>query len=391
MRGFNSYMASGKKSVIELTPHVILTNNGVSFFMDKGYKLSKISMADGSEQYGVKLAKVSPNSFQHMLRIGYLSRLEIARPEFTSVRSDLMDLSKLIMFGFMYKQFDQVLFDMLIGSSMIKDWNRANPGNIIDEQTKINDAFLNDVLAQNADQLKSIRKAITAPLLERIATDTSLQADEKNVMIFLADRYLDNTRPFIWFILTRFSSDSDHKELIQRTRKHLDLYIRRSRIADFITLLLMELAISAETLNMMSFAERIYGEGTDTKLLLYDPVKREALMKAMEKSDTDITIEWRIGNSNASSIGTEKKLELIIYNREAEYLELKEKVEEKMKSGSGVSLGQFYKSTSAGNAEMGLLYLGYLQDECDKVSMRFTSRVGEARSGVPSVTLTVQF
>lgn len=391
MRGFDSYMASGKKSVIELTPHVILTNNGVSFFMDKGYKLSKISMADGSEQYGVKLAKVSPNSFQHMLRIGYLSRLEIARPEFTSVRSDLMDLSKLIMFGFMYKQFDQVLFDMLIGSSMIKDWNRANPGNIIDEQTKINDTFLQDVLAQNADQLKSIRKAITAPLLERIATDTSLQADEKNVMIFLADRYLDNTRPFVWFILTRFSSDSDHKELIQRTRKHLDLYIRRSRIADYITLLLMELAISAETLNMMSFAERIYGEGTDTKLLLYDPVKREALMKAMEKSDTDITIEWRIGNSNASSIGTEKKLELIIYNREAEYLELKEKVDEKMKSGSGVSLGQFYKSTSAGNAEMGLLYLGYLQDECEKVSMRFTSRVGEARSGIPSVTLTVQF
>jgi len=223
-------MASGKKSSIDLTPHVILTNNGVGFFMDKGYKLSRISMADGSEQYGIKMAKVSPNSFQHMLRIGYLSQLEIARPEFTTVRSDLMDFSKLIVFGFLYKQFDQVLFDMLIGSSMIKDWNRANPGNIIDEKTKINDKFLNDVLAQNAEQLKSIRKAITAPLLERIATDTTLQADEKNVMIFLADRYLEHTRPFIWFILTRFSSDIEHKELIQRTRKQLDLYIRRSKI-----------------------------------------------------------------------------------------------------------------------------------------------------------------
>ena len=114
-------------------------------------------------------------------------------------------------------------------------------------------------------------------------------------------------------------------------------------------------------------------------------------MKAMEKSNTDLTIAWKIGNSSSSSIGTEKKLELIIYNREAEYLELKEKVEEKMKSGSVVSLGQFYKGTSADNAEMGLLYLGYLQDECDKVGMRFTSRVGEARSGVPSITLTVQF
>jgi len=384
-------MSSGKKAVIDLPPHVILTDDGVGFFMDKGYKLSKLTMADGSEQYGVKLAKVSPNSFQHMLRIGYISRLEIVRPEFTSVRSDLMDLSKLIVFGFLYRQFDQVLFDMLIGSSMIKDWNRANPGNIIDEKTKINDTFLNKVLSKHADQLKSIRKAVISPLLENIASDSSLQADEKNVMIFLADRYLDHTRPFIWFILTKFSSDMEHKELIQKTRKLLELYIRRSRIADYLTLLLMELALSAETLNMMSFAERVYGEGTDTRMLIFDPQKRDALAKAMEKAEANLTVAWRIGNPSSLSIGTENKLELIIYNREAEYLELKEKVEEKMKSGSSVSLGQFYKSTSAGNAEMGLLYLGYLQEECDKVGMRFTSRAGENRSGVPSITLTVQF
>lgn len=384
-------MASGRKPLIDLSPHVVLTQSGVGFFMDKGYKLSKITMADGSEQYGVKLAKVSPNSFQHMLRIGYLSRLEVARPEFTSVRSDLMDFSKLIVFGFLYRQFDQSLFDLLIGSNMIKEWNRSNPGNIIDEQTKINDSFLNQVLEDNADQVKAIRKAITRPLLERIVEDPNLQADEKNVNIFLADKFLDHTRPFVWFILTRFNSYDEHKELIQEVRRQLDLHIRRAKIADYLTLLLMELAISAETLSMVSFAERAYGEAVDATALLFDPGKRETLIKAMEKAGTDLTIAWRIGNSTVSSIGTEKKLELIIYNRDAEYLELKEKVEEKMKSGSGVSLGHFYKSTGAGNAEMGLLYLGYLQEECDKVGMRFTSRVGEGRNGVPSIVLTVQF
>jgi hypothetical protein len=384
-------MASGKKTVIELPSHVILTNTGVSFFMDNGHKLGKITMADGSEQYGVRLAKISPPTFQHMLRIGYLARLEVARPEFTSVRSDLMDLSKLIFFGFLYRQFDQLLFDMLINSPMIKVWNRSNPGNIIDEQTKINDTFLNEVLSQNEQQVQEIRKAISAPIVAGIASNQSLQADEKNTMIFLVDKYLDYTRPFVWFILSRFSSDPDHKELIPLARKHLELYIRRSKLADYLTLLLMELANSAETLNMASFAERLYGDGFDAKVMLFDPVKREKLFKAMEKSNTNLSIAWRIGNASSSSIGTEKKLELTIYNREAEYLELKEKVEEKMKAGSDISLGQFYNSTTAGNAEMGLLYLGYLQDECDKVGIRFTSRVGEARSGVPSITLTVQF
>lgn len=384
-------MASVKKPVLNLAPHVILTNSGAGFFMDRGHKLSRITMADGTEQFGVKMAKVSPASFQHMLRIGYLSRLEVTRHEFSTVRSDLMDFSKLIIFGFLYRQFDQTVFDLLIGSSMIKDWNRANPGNIIDAQTKINDTYLNEVLSRNSAQMSSIRKAITGPLLEHVAGDTTLQADEKNIMIFLADKYLDFIRPFVWFILTRFSSDQDHKLLVQEIRKRLDLYIRRSRIADYMTLLLMELAISSETLNIFSYAEKAYGEGVDIQAMLYDPAKRETLLKALEKSGKNLTISWRIGNSNTSSIGTEKKLELIIYNSEADYLELKEKVEEKMKAGSGISLGQFYKSTSAGNAEMGLLYLGYLQEECDKVGLRFTSRVSEARSGVPSVIVTIQF
>lgn len=384
-------MAGVKKPIIELEPHVILTTSGAGFFMNNGYSLSKISMADGSVQYGVKLAKVSPGSFQHMLRIGYLSRLELSRPEFTTVRSDLMDLSKLIVYGFLYRQFDQVLFDMLIGSSMIKEWNRANPGNIIDEQTKINDSYLNDVLSQNAKQLKLIKKAIAKPLTERIASDSSLNPDEKNTTIFMADKFLNSVRPFVWFILTRFSSYEDHKVLIQESQKILEQFTKKARIADYLTLLLMELAVSAETLNMISFAEKLYGEGLDAKTLLYDQEKRESLLKGMKKVDANFTIAWRVGNPNSSSIGTDKKIEMTIYNREAEYLDLKEKVEEKLKSGSIVSLNQFYKSTSAGNAEMGLLYLGYLQDECDKVGMRFTSRVGEARSGVPSITLTVQF
>ena len=98
----------------------------------------------------------------------------------------------------------------------------------------------------------------------------------------------------------------------------------------------------------------------------------------MRQAQAFLSIAWKVGNTYSSSIGTDKKLELTIYNREAQYLELKEKVDEKMKNGSGVSLAQFYQSTTAGNPEMGLLYLGYLQDECDKVGMRLTSRVSEA-------------
>lgn len=384
-------MSSHKNKVINLTPHVLLTNTGVGFFVEKGYSIKKIQTADGSEQYGVRLAKVQPTSLQHMIRIGYLSRLELNRPEFSSVRPDLMDLSKLVIFGLMYRQFDRVLFDMLIESPLIKDWNRNNPLNIIDNKTRINDSYLNDVLSRNADQFKSMRKAITAPLLDKIASDKSLQADEKNAMIFLADRYLDYSRPFVWFILTQFSDSENHKDLIKQTRLHLDLYIRRSKIADYLTLLLMELAGSAETLNLIAFAERTQGRRADIRALQFDSVKRESMMKAMKKADTNLTLAWRVGDLHSYSIGTENKFELIIYNRDSAYAEIREKMEENLSSRKGVSLESFYKSMTAGNSEMGLLYLGYLQEECTKVGMRFTSRVSTEKDGIPSIILTVQF
>ena len=384
-------MPSTKKPTIELSPRVILTDSGVGFFMNKGHKLSKISMADDTVQYGVKMAAVSPQSFQHMLRIGYISSLEVARPEFTTIRSDLMDFSKLIVYGILYRHFDQVIFDQLLNSALIKEWNRSNPSNIIDERTKINDGFLQDALAKNADKIKAMRRAIADPILRSVADDITLQADEKNAKIFMTDRFLDHTRPFVWFILMRFSSSPHHKALLDEVRSTLDLYIRRSRIADYLTLLLMELAISAETINLTAFGERTYGKEANIPAMLYDPAKREELLKAMEKARADLTVAWRIGNPHSSSIGNDRKMELSIYNREAGYQELKEQVEEKMKSGAGVSIGQFYQTGSAGNSQMGLLYLGYLQEECDKVGMRFSSRVSEARSGVPLITLKLQF
>ncbi len=384
-------MAGAKKTGIQLSPHVILTDNGVGFFMDKGYKLRKINTAEGIPQYGVKLAQVSPSSFQYMLKAGYLSRLELCRPEFTSVRSDIMDFSKLIAYGLLYMHFDQVLFDKLVNSSFIREWNRANPKKVIDAQTRINDAYLKSVLSDNAAQIKSIRKAISSPILRKVGSDNSLQADEKNIMIFLTDRLLDNIRPFTWFILSRFNSLDDHKLLVHETRRQLDNYLQRSKIVDYLSLLLMELAISAETLNMTSFARKKYGQTTDIHQLLFDPERKKLLIQDLEQAEANLTLAWSIGDPLFSAPGTGKKLELTIYNREAPYAELREKVQENIKSAREVPLSRFYKGSTAGNAEMGLLYLGYLQDECDKVGIRLVSQVGEGRDGVPFISVILRF
>jgi len=384
-------MAFLKKPHIELETKAILTNDGVGFFVNKGYKLKKISTADGGIQFGIRLAKISPNSLQRMIRIGYFSGLETSHVEFTTVRSDLIDLSKLIIFAFFYKRFDKEIFDILINSPLIKFWNRTNPGKAIDERTKVNDSNLKRILLKNSDRLKSIRKAITAPVVKTIVSDSSLLADEKNVMIFLSDRFLDNSRSFTWFILMKFFSDKELEPLIRRMRERLTLYIRRSSVADYLTLLLTELMTSAETLNIQNFAKRDGVFRISSEELLRDSTKRNSLLEAMKAEKKDLVIGWRFANPHATSINSDDKLQLVVYGSEVDYLDFKEKFDEGVKSESSISLQEFYHNTSVGNPELGLQYQDYLREACSEVGLRFTSKVGMIRGDVPSITLTVRF
>jgi len=381
-----------KKNYIDLETKAILTNDGVGFFVNKGYKLRKISTIGGRIQFGVRLTKISPDSLQHMIRIGYFSSLETSHVEFTTVRSDLMDLSKLVIFGFLYKRFDKEVFDMLINSSFVRVWNRANPGGVIDERTKIRDSSLRNELLKDSTLLRSIRKSITAPVVKSIMSNNSLMADEKNAMIFLSEKFLNNTRPFIWFILMKFSRDKSCEALIGRIRERLALYIRRSPIADYLTLLLAELMMSEEALNMQNFAKRggVFGM-MSAEEILHDPAKRKSLIEAMKTAKIGLIIGWRFGNPSVTSIKPDDKLQVVVYNNEANYLVSKEKFGEGAESENSVSLQEFYQNTSVGNPELGLQYQGYLREACSKVGLRFTSKVDVIQNDVPLITLTVRF
>ena len=76
-------------------------------------------LADNIEEYGVSLNNFSPQTIQHMILVGYISKLEISVPEFASCRQDVLDLSKLIVFSLLYKQFDRAVFSSLIECSYI--------------------------------------------------------------------------------------------------------------------------------------------------------------------------------------------------------------------------------------------------------------------------------
>ena len=69
-----------------------------------------------------------------MMHLDYVSKLEISMPEFGSSRQEIMDLSKLIVFSVLYKQFDRQILTALLETNCIRHHNRTNPAQLLDEK-----------------------------------------------------------------------------------------------------------------------------------------------------------------------------------------------------------------------------------------------------------------
>lgn len=381
-----------KKNVIDLPLKVIFSDQGITFFVNNNKKLNKFRMADSHEEHGLFLDSFSPPSLQRMLLNDFISKVEISRPEFISKRQEIMDLSKLTVYGVLYKQFDELVFFKVIKSKLIKDWNRSNPGNIIDEKTKINDSYLQNVLNQNQKLVGDIRRAILIPFIERIKRNSDLTAEEKNIQLFLSERYLNNLRPFVWYILSRFMGSTEYRNLLEDLRQALYTYIEKSRIAEYLSLMIMELAIKAENDNLQSFARRNYKDRFDPQEVLFDKSIRDKLLTEMKRLDENVSLSLEFG-SKRGAIGIRNRLVVTLYNKETEYNAVKESIDTKKDIDlKRKSLNDFYaESVDTGTtSEMGLYYLSYLNEECSKVGIRFETFVSQLVSSGDSTVITLK-
>ena len=115
-------MSSGeRKSVMNLPLKIILTQEGSSFFIRQNKKLLRFKLADNVEEYGISIDQFKPSSIQRLLLIDYISKIEISKSEFVSSRQEIMDLSKLIVYSVLYKQYDNYIFHQVLASDVIKN------------------------------------------------------------------------------------------------------------------------------------------------------------------------------------------------------------------------------------------------------------------------------
>jgi len=377
--------ANKRNPVLDLPIKLIFTQKGINFFIKNNKKLNKFVMADNTIKYGVSFSEVTPSTVQHMMLAGYIERIEINRVEFTSRRSQLVDLTKILVYGNFYRQFDEEVSRIILNSRIVKTWNRNNPSSIIDKKSSINENYLSTLL-EDGDIKKQILKEIASSIALSIKRDDKLLNEEKRIKLFLIERFVETIRPVCWFVLHRFRNEKTYEEVIKQLSEILDLYLDRSSIAEYLSLVIMELLTAGENSNLKSFVEDVYKGTISQHKIMTDPDTRNKIFSEMEKNKEFLSLAWTIGNPNSNSIGTSNRLKILIYSKGMVFNDMKDMVDEgNISQQKGKNLSDFFDEAGSMTTELGMNYINYLDEACKKVGIRFKPFVYQIRDNSNSV------
>ena len=367
----------GKKSMLELPLKVILTEDGASNFINHKKKLIRFRLADNLDEYGISLNKFSPQSIQSMLLLDYISKIEISMPEFVSSRQEVMDLSKIVVFSLLYKQFDRDIYMSIIQCDCVRKHNRANPAHLIDEKTKMSEKQLRAILVNKDAIIGRVRKEILDPVWASIRENKEYSIEEKTVYMLMTEKFMNRMSLMNWYIITLFHKAEGFSEMISAIRNLLSQYMEKSRVAEYISVMVMELALNNENTNIRKEAKNLYPAVDDINALVVDPEHRAKIVKELQKKRILVSVSWKLGGGS-TSIGKQGRLQITLYNKDDEFQEVKENIEMKATADTNKkTLIDFYRDVPDGGTDLGLYYLSYLDDACKKVDVKFESLVNQ--------------
>lgn len=371
--------ASGKKLMLELPLKVILTENGASNFFSHKKRLMRFRLADNVDEYGISMVKFSPQSIQSMLLLDYISKIEISMPEFVSSRQEVMDLSKIIVYSLLYKQFDRDIYNAIIQCECVRSYNRKNPARLIDERTKMSEKQLRILLLNKDDVINQTRKEILEPIWQEIRANKDYSIEEKNIYMLISEKFMNRMSLMNWYIITLFNKSDGFQDMIIAIRNLLSAYMEKSKVAEYISVMVMELALNSENSNIRKEAKNMFPTVDDVNSLLLDPETRAKIVKELQKKHVLVSVQWKLGGGS-TSIGKQGRLQITLYNKNDDFQEVKDDIETKMAADTKKrTLIDFYRELPDGQegTDLGLYYLSYLDDACKKVNVKFESLVNQ--------------
>jgi hypothetical protein len=163
--------------------------------------------------------------------------------------------------------------------------------------------------------------------------------------------------------------------------------MEKARIADYVALIVIELASNIESMNIQREASSLYPGANAEAAVMTDPALRNDMIEELRKKNSLVTFLWRLGMG--SQAGGRNRFQISIYDREPNYREIRGNVEAtKAADITRRNFIDFYESVSKNghDSALGMYYMSYLNEACERVGLRFEPIVNQVAGSNVSFT-----
>lgn len=380
--------------ILRVPLKIAFTDIAVRYFLTNNKKLGKIRMAENVEEPGLKVEGISLSNLKAMLKLGYISRMEISHPDLLSMRSEIIEITKFLCQNLLFFRFDKELLDHVLKTNAIKQWNRTNPTHQINEASLLRLPPIGNETLKTEQEFRLIKNFILEPLFKQIDHSRNIEKEDKAERKDLCLKYMENVHHNTWSLIAFVYSKNREKEFLLSISEMLDNFIKKSPISEYLSLMLVELIAYIENLNMLQFIAARYEKNITVGQLLKNPALRLRLIGEMEKEEEQTYLIWGI-SYNPNTPAVKHKLNVSIFNKGFGYSKVFDEVARKTAGNiEEANLHDFLQGSQSDqfNTELGLNYLSYLRDACKDLGIYFVSSIHRlAKQDLALVNCHLQF
>ncbi|MBN1648314.1 MAG: hypothetical protein JW874_09790 [Spirochaetales bacterium] len=373
-------MISGKKPLIQLPAMFFLTESGIEYCIKRKIPVRDLKNHIGRVKSGFSWEGFNAKLVQHLVSNMLIDGIEINRSDFLSKRNEIIDLTKLIVYAILYKKIKPTLKEILYSSDLISRLRRNNPRAAVNNQLKFDPGVVNKFMEENAKAIRTLKAGLLYEPYSLIQHDETLTEEQKKSKMQITQKFVDVIEPDTWFLFHYISRSGDKMEVFSRINSLLVSFVQKTKIADYIALMLLEILQNAEKTHFENLAIRdnmARAPGVEIDELLKDEDFRRKLRQKAETNKIHVNLGY-ILEGNPTKAKDRQRLTISVANKglmgELERRTLQKRAKTEVKSAS---LADFFTSGDQDNigGGLGLLYLSYLEDACKSEDIVFDARI----------------
>jgi len=366
-----------KNPVINIPANIILNEKGENYFSSLGVPLKSVSGINGRKRFGFCSNILEVPLVKTISKGNFLEEVYTREIDLISRKSEIQDITKLLFYSLIYNKFIPHLREVLLNTNLIEKYNMKNPSTKITHDTKFDEQKIKAFFASRKEEISKMITNILKKPYKIIDEDKDIkEKDEKKNILKTMLNHITLREWFLFFLIT---TDARERDIVtERISDLMIIYLGKTKIADYLGFLVVELIQNAEkaTLEKAAKIKGIVKKDDDSRTvdnILKDVNTRNKIIEISKQMGYFVELSWKFKDvgDRLNSI----RYEITVSNKgvipKAKRNEVKNKSQTDIE---GLSLADFYQDTGQElGAGLGLFYISYINEESVKQGIKFSS------------------